>query len=163
MTQLYIANVSKHNVILPYYRPGVSKLQEPEIKSGSQICIEGEKSELETIIGRFRKFGVIEGNEVGRNPAFSGITYQWSHEFNIERLQEAVDKRGEVEDERAQTQREAMTAATDFQINQAAREVGLPEVKTIVEFEEKQAPNAQGKPVKQQLKIDHSAPRKARH
>lgn len=157
--KLYIANVTKQTHIFAYWRKGVTKIQEPEIKGGTQIVIEGESEQLEGIVRAHRKYGLVEAGDILKDKNFSGIAFHFDSPMNITAMMEAVEKRGTVEDERSQASREVTTASIGNQINAAAREVGLPEVSTVIDIEERQSQESEsrGPALRQKLKFDPSA------
>jgi hypothetical protein len=156
--RLYVANVTKQTHIFNHWRMGIPKLQEPSIKPGTQICIEGERPELEHIVGQHRRYGIAEASQI--EGQFSGIAYQFDKPVNVDALQRAVVARAAIEDDRSQQAREAMAASVDQQMQQAAHEVGLGEVKTVIEIQEKQTPEgaALAPAAKQTITVDRNAP-----
>jgi hypothetical protein len=163
--ELYIANVTKLDQIFSHYvddKPGGAdgkggKLIETHIAAGHQILLEGEKSVLEGIIKRYRRYGIIEVKEAVRTRNFSGLMFQWEKEINMDLLNEAVERRHEVEDERSQQIRMIGILGDQQNADRIAKRVGIQDISVTAEIEEKPTAESRArgiKPMRQKLSVD---------
>lgn len=140
MAKMYVANLTKQVNIFCFYLPEVNKLQEMEIRGGTQISIEASPEALAKIIASHRKYGLVSVADAAKDKQFSGLCYQMESVINIDHLGEVKERREEYEDARSNTMRTVAAHAVHQKINEAARETGLDAVKTVVQIEERRSP-----------------------
>jgi hypothetical protein len=165
MPVVYIANVSKFTHLFCYRANNQKdgKLIELTIERGTQIKLEEEQPVLDAIITRYQRFGMIDVKEVGRVKKFSGLMFQYEKQIDIDKLKEAVERKHDQEDERANEQRMIGVLGDQERAKLVAREVGLPEIKVTSEIEERQStegPSQRARQLKQKLSVDETGTRR---
>lgn len=144
--KLYIANATKQDHDFLYRmgfdpqadRQGAPRVRLLPIKKGSQVAIEGNKEELEAVIGQHRIYGIVDVKEFEKMPKFSGLVYSVGSPINVDRIYHALDHHDEVIDENAQEARENSTAATNAMIEDHARNANASVTETSFELKELQ-------------------------
>lgn len=146
MPSLFVANVTRQLHIFAYRHPkiGAGKLQEDEIRGGTQIRIEhADLDVLESIVDCYRKHGLREAGEASRVPDFSGLCFQFEKPISEKWLRDALKRRELTEDQRSQRMREVSAVAIDDAMQDAARQVGLPAPAVEMKTEEQPEKNAE--------------------
>lgn len=164
--KMYLANVTKQRHVFCYRmdhsEPEKRKLIELVIEPGHQIMIDEPQAKIESIISHYRNYGLIEVKEATRAQRFSGLMFQFT-EINLDRLNEAVERRKDHEDERSNELRKVGILGDQQAADQIARKVGIPEVRVTSEIEEKQtqADQARGsRLVRQKLTVAEDGERR---